>query len=122
MTPWESDQFKVPEKSPNGDGGKGLAAVPEATGKHPPHAEAGKRMETILRTLTEKARENPKLRYTSLAHHLNQEFLKGCYEEIKRKKAPGGRPKAPGVDGVLIEEYGKNLEANLKDLVERMKA
>jgi RNA-directed DNA polymerase len=122
MTPWESDQLKAPVKSLNGDGGKGLAVVQETVGEHPPHAEADERMGTILRTLTEKARGNPKLRFTSLAHHLNEGFLKGCYEEIKRKKAAGGRPKAPGVDGVLIEEYGENLEANLKDLVSRMKA
>ena len=122
MTPWESDQLKVPAKSSNGDGGKGLAAVPETAEKHPPHSEADERMETKLRTLTEKARRDVKLRFTSLAHYLDENFLKGCYEEIRRKKAPGGRPKAPGVDGVVIEEYGKDLDANLKDLVARMKA
>lgn len=121
-TSWESDQPTVPLKQGNACGGKGLAVVRESEGKHSPHAEADKRVETQLGILTEKARENPKLRFTSLAHLLNEDFLKGCFEEIKRKKAAGGRDKAPGVDGVVTEEYGKNLEANLKGLVERMKA
>lgn len=121
-TPWESDQPIVPGKPDNSGGGKGLTAGLETAGRHPPHAEVEERMETTLRILTEKARGNPKLRFTSLAHHLNEEFLEGCYEGLKRKKAPGGRSKAPGVDGVLLEEYGKDLKANLKNLVERMKA
>jgi len=119
---WESDRPTVPMKSPKGDGGKEPTVVPESEGKHSPHAEADKGVETKLGILTEKARGNPKLRFTSLAHLLNEDFLKGCFEEIKRKKAPGGRDKAPGVDGVVAEEYGRNLEANLRVLVERMKA
>lgn len=118
----ESDQLTVPLKSLKEDGGKRLTVVPESKGKHSPHAEADKRVETQLGILTEKARANPKLRFTSLAHLLNEDFLGGCFEEIKRKKATGGRDKAPGVDGVAAEEYGRNLEANLKGLVERMKA
>lgn len=107
----------VPRKPDNSGGGKGLTAGPETKGKHPLCTEAEERMETKLRILTAKARENPKMRFTSLAHHLSEEFLEGCYEEIKRK----GK-KAPGVDGVVIEEYGKNLKENLKNLVTRMKA
>ena len=120
-TLWESDQSVLPMKQGNACGGKGLAVVPESEGRHSPHTEADKRVETKLGILTEKARANPKLRYTSLAHLLNEDFLKGCFEEIKRKKATGGKQKAPGVDGLGAEEYGENLEANLKDLVERMK-
>jgi hypothetical protein len=121
-TRWESDQSIVPLKQGNACGGKGLTVVPESIGKHPPHAEADKRVKTKLGILTEKARANPKLRFTSLAHLLNEDFLKGCFEEIRRKKSSGGQSKAPGVDGLGVEEYGKNLEANLKGLVERMKA
>lgn len=116
-TPWESDQSIVPVKPANTGGGKGLTAELETEGRHPPRTEVEERMETKLRILTEKAKENPKLRFTSLAHHLDEEFLEGCYEEIRRK----GR-KAPGVDGVMMEEYGKDLKTNLKKLVERMKA
>ena len=120
-TSWESDQPTVPLKQGNACGGKGLTVVPESEGRHSPHTEAGKRVETRLGILTEKAKANPKLRFTSLAHYLNEDFLKGCFEEIKRKKATGGKDKAPGVDGLGAEEYGEKLEANLKGLVERMK-
>ena len=121
-TSWESDQSILPLKQGNACEGKGLAVVPESEGKHTLHAEADSSVETRLGILTEKARANPKLRFTSLAHFLNEDFLKGCFEEIKRKKGPGGKDTAPGVDGLGVEEYGKNLEANLKGLVARMKA
>jgi len=121
-TLWESDQPTVPLKQGNACGGKGLTVVPESKGKHTLHTEAGSSVETRLGILTEKARANPKLRFTSLAHYLNEDFLRGCFMEIKRKKALGGRDKAPGVDGMGVEEYGENLEVNLKGLVARMKA
>jgi group II intron reverse transcriptase/maturase len=121
-TSWESDQSIVPVKQGNACGGKGLTGAPESKGKHSLYAEADKRVETKLGILTEKARANPKLRFTSLVHLLNEDFLKRCFEEIKTKKAFGARPKAPGVDGLGAEEYGMNLEGNLKELVERMKA
>lgn len=121
-TLWESDRLTVPSKQGNACGGKEPAVVPESEGKHSPHAEADRRVETRLGILTEKARANPKLRFTSLAHYLNEDFLRGCFEEMRRKKATGGRPKASGVDGIGAEEYAENLEANLKGLVERMKA
>ena len=121
-TSWESDQSVLPLKQGNACGGKGLAVVPESKGKHTLHTEAGSSVETRLGILTEKARANPKLRFTSLAHYLNEDFLRGCFMEIKRKKALGGRDKAPGVDGMGVEEYGENLEVNLKGLVARMKA
>lgn len=72
-------------------------------------------METKLQAITRRAREDPELRFTSLAHHLNEDFLKECFEELKRGKAPG-------IDGVTMEEYEANLENNLKDLVNRLKA
>lgn len=119
---WESDRLTVPLKQGNACGGKEPAVAPESEGKHSPRTEAGKRVGTRLGILTEKARANPKLRFTALAHYLNEDFLTGCFEEIRRRKATGGRPKAAGVDGVGAEEYAVNLEANLKGLVERMKA
>jgi RNA-directed DNA polymerase len=72
-------------------------------------------METKLRRLTEIARGNPKVQFTSLAHYLNEEFLKACYEELKKHTAAG-------VDRVTVEEYGKQLNINLRELVKRMKA
>jgi group II intron reverse transcriptase/maturase len=71
-------------------------------------------MKTILNLITEKAKRDKRLKFTSLAHHVNVSNLAQCYRELKRDKASG-------IDGVTVEEYGTNLEENLSDLVERMK-
>lgn len=71
-------------------------------------------METKLARIAEVARTKPKERFTTLAHLLNEDMLRQCHQELKSRKAPG-------VDGVTKAEYEKNLEENLKLLVERMK-
>jgi group II intron reverse transcriptase/maturase len=75
----------------------------------------GAEMGTKLTDIGNLAKREPKLRFTALVHHLNVQFLKQCYLELKRGKAPG-------IDGVTLAEYGENLEENLTGLVERMKA
>ncbi len=72
-------------------------------------------MVTKLESLTLRAREDPKCKFTSLAHLLSEDFLKECFWELKRDKASG-------IDGVTVQEYEVNLEGNLEDLVGRMKA
>lgn len=74
----------------------------------------GERVQTKLELITQRARENPKMRFTSLAHHLNEGFLLECFQELKKNKAPG-------IDGVTVEKYEERLEENLKDLVARLK-
>ena len=70
---------------------------------------------TKLALISERARREPKLQFISLAHLLNAEFLKECYYEL-------GRDRACGIDGVSWQEYGKELDENLENLVVRMKA
>ncbi|MBE0461795.1 MAG: group II intron reverse transcriptase/maturase [Candidatus Aminicenantes bacterium] len=72
-------------------------------------------MTTKLESLTLRAREDPKCNFISLAHLLTEDFLKECFWELKRDKASG-------VDGVSVQEYGVNLEENLKGLVGKLKA
>ncbi len=67
-----------------------------------------------LKLIAEKAKRDKGFKFTSLAHLINEESLCMCYGELKRSKAPG-------IDGVTVEDYGENLEENLKSLVERMK-
>ena len=52
--------------------------------------------------------------FTSIGHFINKELLKSCHEKMDGKKAVG-------IDGVTKEEYGKKLEQNLTELVERLK-
>lgn len=68
-----------------------------------------------LALISEKARREPKFQFTSLAHLLDERFLKECYFSL-------GRDRASGVDGVSWKEYGEQLDENLKNLVTRMKA
>ena len=70
---------------------------------------------TKLALISERARKDPKCQFTSLAHLLNEGFLKACYYRL-------GRDRASGMDGVSWEEYGRQLDENLRDLVARLKA
>lgn len=67
-----------------------------------------------LDLISSKALQDKKLKFTSLAHHINVENLAECYRSLKRNKACG-------IDGVTVDEYGENLEKNLEDLVSKMK-
>ncbi len=78
------------------------------------HTEAGEQMETQLSRIAEVAKTRPKERFTSLAHLLNKQMLRDCHLELPAKKATG-------VDQVTKAAYEANLEANLDDLVTRMK-
>jgi len=71
-------------------------------------------MSTKLSSLTQRARENPKHKFSRLIDLLTEDFLKECFWELKRDKASG-------VDGVTVKEYEANLEENIKDLVASMK-
>jgi group II intron reverse transcriptase/maturase len=75
----------------------------------------GERLSTKLAALTLMAKRNPKLKFTSVTGMLTDErFLKECFWELKRNKAPG-------IDGVSVEEYRESLVENLKGLAKRLK-
>lgn len=67
-----------------------------------------------LSLISDHARRDPGFRFTSLAHLLDAEFLRDCYESLNRNKAVG-------IDGVSWKEYGENLTENLEHLVHRLK-
>jgi len=70
---------------------------------------------TDLTRIGEKARKEPGLVFTSLYHHIyDVDNLRACYDALDANKATG-------VDGVTKEEYGRNLEENLRDLSKRLK-
>jgi group II intron reverse transcriptase/maturase len=70
---------------------------------------------TDLTRIGEKARKEPGLVFTSLYHHIcDVDNLRACYDALDGRKATG-------VDGVTKEEYGRDLEENLRDLSERLK-
>jgi retron-type reverse transcriptase len=59
------------------------------------------------------ARKDKNARFTALLHHVTVERLEAAYRAI----SPGA---APGVDGVTWRDYGRSLEANLRDLHARV--
>ncbi len=79
-----------------------------------PYTEMDNSTQTKLALISERARKEPELQFTSLAHLLNVRFLKECYYSL-------GRDRASGIDGVSWTEYGKDLDGNLNNLVTRLK-
>ena len=71
-------------------------------------------MGTKLERIAEISAESKKPVFTSIYHLINAELLKQCHKELDGKKAVG-------VDKVTKEEYGKNLDRNIEDLVQRLK-
>ncbi len=102
-------------KQGNACGAKGLAVMQREERDTSSTHSGGTKVLTKLALLTLRARENPRCKFTSLMHLFTEDFLKGCFRELKRGKSPG-------IDRVTVEEYGANLEENVKDLVRRMKA
>jgi RNA-directed DNA polymerase len=83
--------------------------------KQVPDSEPEKALLTKLNRLSEIARQDPTVKFTSLAHLLDKEFLKASYRELNRYAAVG-------IDRVSYETYGKNLDENIADLIERLKS
>jgi group II intron reverse transcriptase/maturase len=112
---WQSDYPIVSRKSVKADGEKGIAVMQRDAKDTSARLRTGEQTTTKLASLTLRARGNPKSKFTSLAHLLTEDFLKECFRELKRDKASG-------IDGVGARDYEVNLEGNIKDLVERLKA
>ena len=68
-----------------------------------------------LTLISRRAQEEPKCQFTSLAHLLNEGYLKACYMKL-------GRDRACGVDNVTWREYGQSVDVNLEALVRRLKS
>lgn len=72
-------------------------------------------VQSALGLIHRRAKEDKKVRFTALMHHIyNGGLLEEAYLSLKRGAAPG-------VDFETWESYGENLQANLKGLSERLK-
>jgi RNA-directed DNA polymerase len=70
---------------------------------------------TKLRRIAELAHDAPELAFTTLAHHLDLAWMR---EAHRRTRKDG----ATGVDGQTAEQYGEQLEDNLRSLLDRAKS
>jgi len=64
---------------------------------------------TQLERIANKAKEDTKVRFTSLAHLLTPEFLKESFRKLNPRAAPG-------IDGVTMEVFGANLDVEVDRL------
>lgn len=80
-----------------------------------PKLRSGKIMSPKLRKVAERAKRDPSARFNSLAHLIDEEALRRAYARIREDAAVG-------VDGIDKETYGRNLEANLRDLHGRLRS
>lgn len=72
-------------------------------------------MSTTLTRIALKAKTDPKMRFTSLAHLLTPEYLNKCWKQMNKAAAKG-------IDGETMEEFGKNSDARINQLVDKLKA
>ncbi len=68
-----------------------------------------------LQRVAKLAREMPQTVLTTLAHHIDLDFLLEAYRRTRKDGVPG-------VDGQTAQEYAEHLEENLRDLLDRAKS
>ena len=116
----KSDDLVVPAKLPNEPGlpgeevveGRGSAEGNTASQTRP-GLSAGLGVSSDLARVRRVAREDRKVRFTALGHHVSVDRLRAAYGALEPKAAAG-------VDGVTWRDYGQDLEANLRDLHARV--
>jgi RNA-directed DNA polymerase len=67
-----------------------------------------------LLEVMERAKRSPQMRFFSLAHLIDENALKRAHHRLRKDAAVG-------VDGITKEQYGEELENNVRDLLGRMK-
>ena len=78
------------------------------------HAGLDQHEPTSLRGISHRAKESKDHRFRNLNQCLNAEFLRECWQDLNKDAASG-------VDGVTAAHYQENLDANIQDLVRRLK-
>ena len=97
-----------------GNAGAGKAVRPSRDpDEHRPHSAAERTVPDRLDRITERAETHPEEAFNNLFSLLTYELLWHAFRRLKRDKAPG-------VDGVTVDQYEANLQGNLQDLSARL--
>jgi group II intron reverse transcriptase/maturase len=78
------------------------------------HTANGKQKTTKLECISKRASHRKDTVFNNIGYVVDLDLLRECYQELDGKKAIG-------IDGVTKEAYGKRLEDNLQDLLERIR-
>jgi len=68
-----------------------------------------------LLKVVQRVKRDPEVRFTSLAHLIDEDALKRAYQQLRKNAAEG-------VDGITKEQYGQRLDCNVSGLHQRLKA
>ena len=106
----------TPEKPPNNAADVVAEAVEErgpakgnAASETRPGRRAGVSAPSELGRVRQVAQRDRRARFTALLHHVSLDRLRAAYLALRPQAAAG-------VDGVTWRDYGRDLEANLRDL------
>ncbi len=121
----KSDSSVVPAKSSNKGGASAAPPAEGMEGKGLAEGNSGEQnrsraqirsdLNRALDRVREAAVRDKELQFTTLWHHVyNLDRLREAYLGLKRNAAPGA-------DRVTWEDYGRELEGNLRDLSDRLK-
>lgn len=80
-----------------------------------PDAQESERVTTKQRRIAALAQHHPQRVFVSLNHYLDDAWMHQAYLRTRKDAAPG-------IDGVTAEAYQRDLHANLKRLLERLKS
>jgi RNA-directed DNA polymerase len=72
-------------------------------------------MSPKLLEVRERAKRDPQVRFLSLAHLVDEEALRRAFDRVRKDAAVG-------VDGISKEQYGQDLEGNLRSLHQRLRS
>ena len=78
-----------------------------------PRSSSREAISTKQAAIAELARKAPQMVLTTLAHHIDVQWLQEAYRRTRTNAAAG-------VDGVTAEQYEANLMENLESLLDRL--
>ncbi len=124
MTCRESDRRIIPQlelfdlsdraSEKPGNSGAGKATTPTRNPETPPSLRRdGPTVIERLSYIHDRAQEQPTADFNNVYHLLKYQLLWLAFRRLKRKKAPG-------VDGLSVDDYETNLRSNLRDLESRL--
>src|ERR1051325_4866982 len=64
---------------------------------------------TRLAQIAEQSKREPEMVFTTLAHHMDEDFLTEAFHQLRKDAAAG-------IDEMTVEEYKHNLRENITEL------